>query len=253
MKVSVITPSRLAVNPNSEHGNLWLDLALMSVRRQTVFGEHEIEMVVGLDPGAPEPPDRFSGVIWAVADAITDSPQACAVNAAVNVCDSDILAFLEDDDTWEPTKLAHQLPLLEHFDFVSSNQREMDEDRSTWLRTNDFPTPSGWLMRRSLWDELGGFNETFQFHVDTQFLGKLNAAKKKRVHVVERNPDWSRQWLHIVARRSLIAESTEQTPLVVRTVNSKGGMARIAKDPEAAAISQEEHRRMVEQFGEVPW
>jgi len=250
MKISVITPSRLAVNPNSEHGNLWLDLALMSVRRQTVFEEHEIEQVVGMNRDTSlQLPFRFNGTIVSHCG----DNQALAVNGAVSESTGDVLAFLEDDDTWEPTKLAHQLPLLEHFDFVSSNQREMDEDRATWLRTNDFPTPSGWLMRRELWDELGGFDETFRFHVDTQFLGKLNAAKKKRVHVVERNPDWSRQWLQIVARRSLIAESTEQTPLVVRTVNSKGGMAQIQRDPSAAAVSREEHKRMIDQFGEVPW
>lgn len=270
MKISVIVPSRLQVNPNSEVGNLWLDLALMSVRRQTCWAEHEWEIVVGMDSSVEMPgqmphadqlrrmlegdfgglPKRFSDV-----KPVCASPpgQAIAVNAAARNTTGDVITILEDDDTWEPNKLAHQLPLLESFDFVSCNQREMADDRSTWIRTNDFPTPSGWVMKRALWDEMGGFDETFKYHMDTHFIGKLNAAKKRRIHLVEKSPNWGRPWLGYVAQHSVISETEEHGPLVVRTVNPKGGMARIASDPKEAAVSREEHQRMLEQFGEVPW
>lgn len=250
MKISVITPSRLAVNPNSPDGNLWLDLSLSSVKWQTVFGQHDVQLCVGIDPGLDSPPARFDGITFALGK----GSQASAVNAAVRASTGDVLAFLEDDDTWEPGKLAYQLPLLEHFDFISCNQREVAEDRMTWLRVNDFPTPSGWVMKRALWDELGGMDDSFRFHVDTQFLGKLNAAGKKRIHLVEEQPDWQkRPWLGYVSKHSIIATTQEREQLVQRTVNSKGGMARIQADPAARAVSEEEHRRMVEMFGAVPW
>lgn len=254
MKISVITPSRLQMNPNSAAGNLWLDLSLMSVRRQTCWGDHDIELLVGTDDAdAPKVPDRFRDGVRTISSGTWHCGQAGAVNGCTKLATGDVIAILEDDDTWEPTKLAYQLPLLDDFDFVSSNQREVDEDRSSWIRTNDFPTPSGWIMRRELWEEMGGFDESFKYHVDTQFLGKLNAAGKKRVHVVERNPDWTRPWLQNVAKRSIISESAESQPLVVRTVNSEGGMARIQRDPAAMAVSVDEHRRMLDAFGEVPW
>ena len=54
MRVSVIIPSRLALNPASTLGNLYLDTATMSAKRQTA--DVEIEIVVGLDPRPPVPP-----------------------------------------------------------------------------------------------------------------------------------------------------------------------------------------------------
>lgn len=255
MKISVITPSRLAVNPNSPDRNLWLDLSLSSVKWQTVFGQHEIEILVGTDDSAIALlPERFQGGVRHISAGTWHRGQAGAVNGCVKMATGDVLAFLEDDDTWEPGKLAYQLPLLERFDFVSCNQREVAEDRMTWLRVNDFATPSGWVMKRALWDELGGMDETFKFHVDTQFLGKLNAAGKKRIHLVEEQPDWQkRPWLGYISKHSIVATTQEREQLVQRTVNSKGGMARIQSDPAARAISEEEHRRMIEMFGAVPW
>lgn len=253
LKISVITPTQLAVNPNSFEKNLWLDLAFGSVQRQTVREDHDFEFVVGLSRGegswSAMMPSRFEGVTVAIADKLG---QAAAVNAAVAASSGDILAFLEDDDTWEPLKLLRQLPQLKHFQFISCNQREMADDRATWVRTNDFPTPSGWLMRRELWDAVGGFDESFRFHLDTQFLGRLNAANVKRVHLVERGAAW-RPWLNNVAKHSLIMATEDFGPLVVRVANPKGGMAKIATDPAALAISRDEHGRMLDQFGEVPW
>src|SRR5579864_8077527 len=99
MRISVIIPSRLQVNPNHERQGLWLDRALASVRGQAVDKPVEIEVVVGLDPGVA-PPRGFANVRWAHGQ---KQLQAAAVNAAVAASTGDTLAFLEDDDWWMPS------------------------------------------------------------------------------------------------------------------------------------------------------
>ena len=248
MNISVIVPSRLAPNPTSEHGNLWLDRALMTVRRQTVFAAHAFEFIVGIDCDAPAPPARFGDVRFVRS---RGNSQAMAVNAAAAEATGDVLVYAEDDDYQYERKLELQLPYLDSYDLVTCNSREIDE-YANFLSVNDFPT--GWVMKRSLWQEIGGFDESFKWHVDTEWLGRVNAAKKRRMHLVSdgRTPETS-DWLKWVSRHSDIASTGEQEPLVGRLRNPKGGMARIASDPEAAAQSREEHERMVKTFGEIPW
>jgi len=259
MKISVIVPSRLQANPASGRGSLYLDRALMSARRQR--GGFDLELVVGLDTGAPPLPERFSDVVVAHA---AGAGQAAAVNAAVRASSGDVLAFLEDDDIWEPWKLEAQVPFLPFRGLVTCNAREVDTDGG-YHRINDFPTPSGWATTRDIWEDIGGMDEGFKWHVDTEWLGRANAAGVSRVHVVERGGGGGksgRPWLEHVRKNSLLAESPHDLPLVVRTVNPDGGMQRIAR---AAALpprdpgrldadqSEAEHVEMMRRFGVVPW
>jgi len=267
-KISVIVPSRLQANPASGRGSLYLDRALMSARRQR--GGFDLELVVGLDAGAPPLPERFSDVV--VAHAV-GAGQAAAVNAAVRASSGDVLAFLEDDDMWEPWKLETQLPYLgPTFDMVTCTQRLIDAegnhvtpiDRFTGkpMKFNDFATPSGWVMHRDTWERVGGMNESFRFHVDNDWLGRASEAGVKRVHLIESEARW-RARLGIIARYSVVVETEHAMPIVVRTVNPEGGMQRIAR---AAALpprdpgrldadqSEAEHVEMMRRFGGViPW
>ncbi len=259
MKLSVIVPSRLQVNPTSDAGNLWLDRALMTVRRQTVFAAHEWEFLVGLDANAPWPPERFSDVRFIRS---TGAGQALAVNAAAAHATGDILVFLEDDDVFYRRKL--ELHLAQHaagYEFVSSNSREIDE-YANFLRVNDFPT--GWTMTRETWQKVGPFDESFRWHVDTEWLGRANAAGVKRCHLVNddrasfgaNNESWTYpadSWLRFISKHSVLAPSGESEPLVGRLVNPHGGMSKIATDHIAATQSREEHERMIAKFGSVPW
>ncbi len=244
MKISVIVPTRFQKNPVSTLGNLWLDRALCQVQRQSYTGEREI--VLGVDAGQ-RPPERFSNVI--VADSGTVG-QAAAVNAAVKASTGDVLAFLEDDDYWEANKLEEQLPWLDKFDFVSCNQRLIDED-GNFVGYNAFATPSGWMMRRELWDRVGPMDTSVQWHVDTEWLGRLNASGAKRVHLLHQGVQT--EPLRFIARKSLIVEGAHREPLVQRLVNPKGGMAKIATDPIAKGVSDYEHRFMMGAFSEIPW
>lgn len=105
MKVSVVVPTRKQSNPKT--GRPYLERALASLGRQ--LADTEVVPVVGVDL-SPVP-----------------LGQARTVNEAVARADGELLAFLEDDDTWDPHKLVIQIPLLERFELITCNQREVDE------------------------------------------------------------------------------------------------------------------------------
>lgn len=274
MKISVIVPSRLRANPTSDRGTLLLDRALMSVRRQSVC---DLEMIVGLDASHPPIPERFLNVSWLKFVEAGDS-QAKAVNAAMKAATGDVFALCEDDDTWrDHDKLGYQLELLAKHDFVSCNQREVDED-GRFIRVNNFATPSGWVMKREVWEKVGPMDETFRYHVDTEWLGRANAAGVNRCHLVPAGTNDDAGWLVNVARHSAIAALDEITePMVDRFVSEEGGMSAIRKDRERIAtelkaagpptnldatlasgmtpwcVSVREHHVMAERYGNVPW
>lgn len=255
-KVSVVVPSRLQANPLSDKGRLYLDRALMSAKRQTA--DCAMEIIVGLDHDAPQPPDRFlepSASVPLTFVRSVGAGQALALNAALRACSGDVVAILEDDDKWDPYKLAVQLPLLDRYDLVTCNQREEDE-YANFVRYNDFATPSGWVMHRKTMEAIGTFDPAYQYHLDTEWLGRFNEAISRtmtRVHVVPEAYAGG-DWLENVRRRSDVVESKDITePLVFRMVNSEGGMAQIARGGIPKSKSQEEHRAMMARFSEVPW
>lgn len=268
-RVSVVIPSRLQVNLASPDLNLYLDLCLGGIMRQTA--DVELEMIVGLDAGQLSGvPGRFleKGPIPLLFVESDGTGQAKAVNAAAAKATGDVLAFCEDDDLWDPRKLDYQLPLLEQADLVTCSQRERTA-QGAFVRVNDFPTPSGWVMKIGLWQRMGfagktdgymGFDESFRYHVDTEWLGRANTVGRitglrvSRFHLIPDDGRPPTDWLRNVARFSRVGKTDGFTEaLVHRTVNPGGGMSRIAADPEARAQSQREHEIMMERFGTVPW
>jgi hypothetical protein len=260
-KVSIVVPSRLQVNPASPDENLYLDLCMGGIRRQTA--DVELEVIVGLDKGQlANVPPRFLekgplNLSFVESDGVG---QAKAVNAAAARATGEILAFCEDDDLWDARKLDYQLPALAHADLVTCSQRERTH-LGAFVRVNDFATPSGWVMKRHLWSMAwapevlgGGFDEAFRWHVDTEWLGRANTAGVKRFHLIPDDGRPPTDWLRNVARFSRIGKTDGfSEALVHRTVNPKGGMSTIAADQEARAESQREHETMLARFGTVPW
>lgn len=253
MKIGVVVPSRLATNPASPAGRLWLDRCLGEVRRQEGIGDHALEIVVGLDPGA-ELPLRF--IEAGVRAAHGTGNQASAVNAAVAALDCELLMFCEDDDAHHHLKFRYQLAALERgYDFISASQREVTVD-GDYVRVCDFAGPSSWLMRAELWTKVGPMSESFKWHLDNDWLGRLAKSGAKRLHLAEHaamvNP---RPWLKQVGLFSKIGVTDGLLePLVTRTVNPEGGMSRIARDPQARAESQREHMKLWELHGaRIPW
>jgi hypothetical protein len=246
MLVSVIIATRLQPRPDAGAEAIWLDRALRSVRRQILSTTVQLEIVVGLDPGACLP-ERMAGLIAATAPR---KRQAAALNAAVAASSGELLAFLEDDDYWEPKRLLYGLQNIEKYDLITSNQREVDPDGS-FLGINDYPTPSGWLLRRTAWKLVGPFDEDFTF-VDSEWLGRANNAKLRRLHLIEANAS-DRKRLGLVARTSHIGCTAERDPLVIRTENAIGVVGTARQDEAARKRHEDDVGRLQELYGGTPW
>jgi hypothetical protein len=108
------------------------------------------------------------------------------------------------------------------------------------------------MMTANLWRRIGGFNEGIRWRVDTEWLGRLNAAKIPRTHLVEgaKRPV---PVSHFITKSSEVCGCASPVPLVDKTINSKGGMTAITEDDEARREADLEAAAIREKFGENPW
>jgi glycosyltransferase involved in cell wall biosynthesis len=251
--VSVIIPSRLEGS--------YLDNAIRSVIAQEGVDQADIQIVVGVDHGQYVLfKDRYRHVEMAESKA---HRQAAALNTAVHQARGEYLAFLEDDDVWQQKFLRTALMLLDQVDFVSSNQLEVDE-RGSPQQINDFPTPSGWVLRRRTFDTVGPFDETYRWHIDNEWLGRLGEANITRAHLVESTAPLAAHFLRekrpklanvlsFGRPQPRIIRHEHAVPLIYRLVHSGSAMHRIAHDPALTAESKYEKSRMQKRFGRIPW
>ncbi len=219
------------------------------------------EVIVGLDAKAPEPDTlllrRVETLItpgvalrWSRA---TKPGRAAAANAAVRAATGGVLAFLDDDDRWDPRWLTIATHFLADFDLVSSSQTMVGLS-GEFVETFDFAVPSTWVMRRGVWEGVGGMDEEFWCHADTDLLGRVNAARWRRVHLVEGGVRGRKStMLRQVARHSAIAEMADPNPLVTRTVNPGGITEEIRRGRSARRYSRENHEKMMERYGYFPF
>lgn len=101
-------------------------------------------------------------------------------NHAVRYAVGDYVAFLDDDDTWKPTKLERQIAAmgdahmslcgLDRVPDGTSKVWDIDYVRLGMLkRGNPYCPPSGFICRRSLFDTMQ-FDETLRYGEDWDFL-----------------------------------------------------------------------------------
>jgi hypothetical protein len=254
---SILIPSRLE---GPRPGLLFLESAVASIRAQKLVSPPQI--LVGLDAGVTPPPGLAErlGVTFLNSDGHS---QAAALNAAASGITGDHVALLEDDDQWNPDFLAIALKGLESgFDFVSSTQLEVLGDNQI-LRVNDFPTPSGWVMRRAVWDQVGGFNNAYRWHLDNEWLGRMGRTRARRLHLAEATAPIELNVARAV--RPLLTSVLEQGrpavtlmrhgspwPLVIRLVHPGSGLQRILTNPDLGAESRREVEELKGLFGDVP-
>ena len=262
MRLLVIVPTRLKRN---EAGRLFLSHALDSIAAQTLPSDLDVDVdiSIGVDPGAVLPADLTLPAAATVSEAATPS-QASALNAAAGVFDHDVLAILEDDDHWLPGHLEKSLRALQdrELDFVSSTQLQVDEAGEI-SSIFDFPTPSGWVMRRTVWESVGPFDTSYRYHLDNDWLGRLAARGFRRGHLVEStaplDPRWMmmRPWLHHVLTNggphSTLLRHDQPSPLVQRMVHAGSGMSAVASDAAAQSTSRHEYERLARTYGRIPW
>lgn len=153
----------------------WLGEAITSVLGQTY---PHLELLV-VDDGSQ---DATPEVVHSFGPALTYLRQAhagvsAARNRGVAASQGTLLAFLDSDDTWLPGKIAAQVALLQAEPTVDAcytdeiwirhgvrvNPRQIHQKHSGWLFLPSLPrciiSPSSIMLRRTMWDALGGFDE----------------------------------------------------------------------------------------------
>jgi glycosyltransferase involved in cell wall biosynthesis len=122
---------------------------------------------------------------------------AVARNQAARVARGEVLAFLDDDDCWESGHLeglaaAFADPNVQlayrDAEVVRESDALVELERRTiardwdpeWMRHDDFIAPSALAVRRTLFERLGGFDETFAYSEDWDFLLRAAALTRPR-------------------------------------------------------------------------
>lgn len=161
------------------NGERFIVDAIESVRLQT-YTAREILVV---DDGST---DRGAEVVASIpgVQVIRQENQGVSVarNAGVAHSRGEFLAFLDHDDRWLPAKLEIQVrELTAHpeLGFVLCHLRYvLDGPPPRWFRgpTDGSPTlgfvPSCWLVRRSAFDQVGGFDPVYRNGGDTDWLAR---------------------------------------------------------------------------------
>jgi hypothetical protein len=255
--LSVLVPSRTQPLQSA-----FLKRALGSIAAQRARSTLAIEVVVGLDPAA-EPPALDGTELPVRFVKAARASQAAALNAAAAAAGGDAIAMLEDDDAWQSEHVATALEHLAAGAFVSGTQLEITPQGEV-IRINDFPTPSGWLMPRAVWDAVGPFDEEYRYHLDNDWLGRLGSSGTRRVHLVEATAPtvlevamqvrpWLAKVLTLGGGSVRLHRHAAPVPLVLRTLHAGSGMQQIAREPAAAQVSKSEYGRLMARFGRVPW
>jgi glycosyltransferase involved in cell wall biosynthesis len=199
-KVSVIIPVF--------NGAKYLAEALQSVFSQT-FRDYEVIVVDDASSdNSVEVSRRFAHVRIARQE---HRGQSAARNTGVSYASGEYVAFLDQDDRWYPDKLARQVPVLEEgrrYGMVYSNADEIDEHGrimrvnllditsvhpkesiTDCLSSDMFILPGTVLIRKALFERLGGFDERLSGYEDDDLFRRVFEAS--RIHYI---PDALLQW-----------------------------------------------------------
>mgnify|MGYP001048889908 CR=1 FL=1 len=124
--------------------------------------------------------------------------ESFARNFGVSVAKGDFLTFLDSDDVWFPTKLAKQMAILNNCPSVVAvynnvvridengnhiggssdgmHRKDLDFELETMIIRNRIPGgPSSCLIRREVYERLGGFSNDIQFGEDWELWLKIIA------------------------------------------------------------------------------
>jgi glycosyltransferase involved in cell wall biosynthesis len=179
--------------------------AVSSILAQT-HGASCIEIIVVDDGGTDDTADVLRR-LWGDRVTILRKPNggvASARNVGLAAARGDYLAFLDSDDEWLPTKIEKQVAFLAarpHFGMVLTDVEELTEQRVAsslyrrrtyipqdgyilrWVLRNPALVPPSVLMRRAVYEEIGGFDEDLPTAEDLDF--HLRVARRWPIGVIE--------------------------------------------------------------------
>ena len=170
----------------------WVGEAIASVLTQTY---QHLELIV-VDDGSH---DATPQAVPAFGPALTYIWQAhagvsAARNRGVAASRGELVAFLDSDDLWLPGKLAAQVALLQQQPHAQAcytdeiwirhgvrvNPKRIHQKHSGWLFELSLPrciiSPSSIMLRRTLWNQLGGFDERLPACEDYDLWLRLTLA-----------------------------------------------------------------------------
>ncbi|MSQ47316.1 MAG: glycosyltransferase family 2 protein [Deltaproteobacteria bacterium] len=154
------------------------DLVREAIASVTAQSYPDVEVIVvddGSDDGTAEVVRRFAGVQYVYQE---NRGVSVARNVGVARARGELIAFLDSDDLWQPDKLTHQVACFEQNPDVRICQtdeiwirngvrvnphhkhRKTGEDIFARSLERCLVSPSAVMMRRALWEQVGGFDET---------------------------------------------------------------------------------------------
>lgn len=258
MNLEVIMPSKKRVGRDS-----FLRRAIKSIEAQndSVFENTSVIIVVDPGEGLSDFATDFDVEIKILE--ANRKGQIAALNHGIEFATADYLAFLEDDDWWDPNFLKVGGECLAEFEpeLITQNQLEVYSN-GDFARVFDFATPSTWIASREMVVELSGFSNDSKWHTDNEFLGRVHQQGFGRIHLVERSAPLTlelalqvRPWVANVIKTNqnnfeILAHEYPE-PLVFRQIHPGQGTVEINGD--FSEESRVEYQKLKKTFGQIPW
>ena len=177
------------------------DLVREAIASVTAQSYADLELIVvddGSDDGTAEVVQQYAGVRYVYQP---NRGVSTARNAGVALARGELIAFLDSDDLWQPRKLEHQVALFDQYPDVQICQTD-----EIWVRNGVrvnphnkhrkaggdifarslelcLVSPSAVMMRRALFEELKGFDETLPACEDYDLW--LRVTVRVPVHFIE--------------------------------------------------------------------